>query len=515
MKMKEDLLGLIQSLSMSEKRYFKLFVAKNSIGESSHYLKLFDLINKSGNVDKKVIQKLYGDNDFMEKQFLEYKYRLYKQILKSLRSYYSEKSVDDKIMELIRDAKILVNKSLYPDATKILKKAKTIASKYEKHTLILEIIRWQKKIVNVWSIHEKPDQKEAIDVFEEEKLTINKIDNANNYWKQHALMYLSYRINGVARTQEVVELHKAIVDVPSLKNQELALSFQAKKNFYATWQLYFVIINNLKESYEYSKKEVALMEAHPHQIEDNAVLYNQAQHNLLFNLHTRKKYDELFMLLPKFKLMLRRFQLPLSVLIRSYNLEFEIYVETGQYKKATLLLAKIEALIKEQKDKKELNELFFIVSKSYLYFGCGDYRKALTNINLVLNEKRTQVSLEHDIFIRVFHLIIHFEKGNIGLLPYLLKSLYRYLMQKKQLHKMERIFMKFIGSSLNKKKIKNYIEDFKLLREELLNISNNPMEETFLNHIDVISWLESKIDNRPFGEILREKSGCALEEEMD
>ena len=60
MKKPEDIVGLVRSLSGPEKRYFKVFVAKNSIGESNHYLKLFDLIDKTGSSDREVIEKLYN-----------------------------------------------------------------------------------------------------------------------------------------------------------------------------------------------------------------------------------------------------------------------------------------------------------------------------------------------------------------------------------------------------------------------------------------------------------------------
>ena len=513
MKLKEDIVVLIKSLSKSEKRYFKLFVSNSSIGEGNHYIKLFDLIDNTGSAEKKVIQKLYGNDAFMKNGFSVYKGFLYKQILKSLKAYHSEKSIDDKILELIRDSIVLFNKNLFSNAAKILEKAKTIALKYEKHTLLLEIVRWQKKIINAWSIYEDPNEKEVIMVFEEEKLMINKIDNASNHWKQNALMYISYRISGVARTEEDIRRYSAIIDVPFLKNQELALSFHAKRDFYITWQYYFGAVNNLEETLKYGKNVVALMETYPHQIEDNPVHYNQALHNLLFTLQCMEKYKEFFILLPKLKSMLSKFQLPLSDLIRSYNTEFVTYIATGQYKKASLLLPKIETLIKEKKNDNELYDLFFIASKAELHFGNGDYHKALANINIILNNKKNYLSQDHYNFCRIFQLIIHFEKENAELMPYLLKSFYRHLMKKNQLYKVEKIFLKFIATSLENKTVKDQIEDFKLLRDELLNISEDPMEAIFLANFDVISWLQSRIEKRPFGEVLREKWGYPLKEE--
>ena len=50
------------------------------------------------------------------------------------------------------------------------------------------------------------------------------------------------------------------------------------------------------------------------------------------------------------------------------------------------------------------------------------------------------------------------------------------------------------------------IEVFKRLHKELVQLSKDPLERRFLDGFDFISWLEGKIENRPFGEIVREKA---------
>ena len=46
---------------------------------------------------------------------------------------------------------------------------------------------------------------------------------------------------------------------------------------------------------------------------------------------------------------------------------------------------------------------------------------------------------------------------------------------------------------------------FKELKTDLLNITKNQFEAKVMDHFDFISWLESKIENKPFVEILKEK----------
>ena len=512
MKKPEDIISLITSLSGSEKRYFKLFV-KNRKGKNDRYIKLFDLIDKAGTSEREVLQKLNKNDNFLGKHFNTHKYRLYNQILDSLCSFHAEESVDDKIMELIRKAKILVNKTLYSQATNELEKAKSIALKYEKHTLLLEIVRWEKKIFDVRMHREIPCEKEVVELFEEETEIVNRINNYNEYGKQRSLMYLYYRIYGIIRIKEDVIRYKEIINAPYLTNQQLALSYWSKKEFYITHTLYSIAVNNIEQAYIYAKNAVSLMETNLHQIKDDPTYYYPVLHNFLFAVYKMKRYDELFNLIDKYKLKFKEFKLHPSSLIMFYNLEFSTYIDIGQYNKAILMLSEIESVLYDKNNKNEVNKLLFISNKAFLYFGKGDYHNAIVNVNIILNDKNNHLSQDVYSLIRIFNLIIHFEKGNIDLLPYLLKSLYRFLMQKKKLHETEKKILKFIGEIIfSRKNTIGYIEHFKILKRELLNVSDDPMEARFMEVFDIISWLDSKIEYRPFGEILREKSGYTLEE---
>ena len=506
MKNKENIVDLIKSLSKSEKRYFKLFVSNNSIGESSHYLKLFDLIEETGSAEKQTIQKLYGDDHFMKIGFRVYKNLLYKQILKSLRSYHSEGSVDDRVMELIRDSKILFERNLHQNAIKILAKAKSIAIKYEKNTLLLEVIQWEKKIIR--ALFGKTTEKQIIDLSKEEKLVVHKIDNAIEYWKVSTQMLHSYRINGVARTKEDVEKYNTIFRVPPLKKKELPLSYEAKKNYLFTHLLHFLTNNNLEGFYEYTKKIVHLMETYPEQIVDKPSNYSNALYNFIISTKSLNKYEEFFSMILKLKSLFKKFELPITHLIACNVIEFSGYIKIGQLKKAELLLTEIEAIINQQKDANEV----FIINRTLFYFVTKKYHKALISLNEILNNENIYLSQEHYTFAKIFQLIIHFEKGNHDFLPYLIIAIYKFLLQKKKLFKFESLLIKFIRNRINIiKSEKEEKEAFKALHKELVIISADSMEARFLEHFDIISWLESKIENRSFGEILREKAGIQFE----
>ena len=517
MKNPGDLVNLIKSLTGPEKRYFKVFVAKNSIGEGNHYVKLFDLINKTGSSERKDIEKLYANEDFMNKQFRPYKHFLYEQILNSLAAYYSKASVDDKILEMIRKAKILYDKTLFSQAEILLEKAKTIALKYENYTLLLEIMRWKKKIIAASSSTQKEITENDINqLAEEEKAIIHKIDNAVEYWNIKILLYFSYKTNGPARTQEDVERYDSLINSPTLKKKFANLPYHSKYDLYSIYILYYGAVKNIRGAYEYCKRQLTLMDAHPHQINEDINQYITALYNLLFATQYLKNYEEFFELIPKLKLLCNDIQMGINESMRNKvqlfacHLEFRAYVMTGQFKKAMNFLPEIDEVLKEQKNKNEGIELQIILNKAMLYLGKGNYKNALACTNTILNKKNNILLQEDYILAKIIQLLIHFEKGNMDLLSYLIKSVYRYLLQKKQLYKAENILIHFIR--INEIKTpKDQIEAFKILKEELDSICNDPLEAIYLENSYLIPLLESKIKNKPLEEILREKSGYVMD----
>jgi len=96
----DDLFQLIQSMSKSEKRYFKLDAQKStSKGGKNKYVQLFDAINSMEVYDKVKLK----NKPFVKHLSVE-KGELYRKILRSMRSFRSDKSTYAQIKEMILDA---------------------------------------------------------------------------------------------------------------------------------------------------------------------------------------------------------------------------------------------------------------------------------------------------------------------------------------------------------------------------------------------------------------------------
>ena len=104
------------------------------------------------------------------------------------------------------------------------------------------------------------------------------------------------------------------------------------------------------------------------------------------------------------------------------------------------------------------------------------------------------------------HLISHYELGNNEVIDYYIRSTYRFLLKKEDLHQFQRRILAFI------KKLDSYIrgdeleQSFISLLEDLREMEKNEFENRAFIYFDIISWLESKIQHRSVEEVIQGKA---------
>ena len=196
-----------------------------------------------------------------------------------------------------------------------------------------------------------------------------------------------------------------------------------------------------------------------------------------------------------------------KVFAQSYDLELDMYITTCRFEKAAYLISSIEKGMEQFKGKMDRqHEIVFYGNFACLYFIQCEYKKALSWNNKILND--IDANIREDIYCsaRIFNLIIHYELDNEGLLEYLEKPTHRYLDKRQKLYKVETSILDFIRKKLPKAiSQKELMGAFKELKIEIEEITNDPFEKQALEYFDFISWIESKIENRPFAEIVRSR----------
>ena len=148
--------------------------------------------------------------------------------------------------------------------------------------------------------------------------------------------------------------------------------------------------------------------------------------------------------------------------------------------------------------------LLFYYKIASLYFGSGDFRKAIFYLNQIVNFK--DVSLREDIhcFARILNLIAHYEAGEDLQLEYQIRTTYHFLGKMNDQHGVQNEIFKFLRKvdQISPDDLKS---EFKALHQRLLQYRDHVYERRPFLYLDILSWLESKIENRPVQKVIREK----------
>jgi hypothetical protein len=137
----DDLFDLIRSLSPSEKRYFKVHAEKfGNGGYKMQYEKLFDALNTwpEEDYDEKEFKKKHKGKAFLKNLPSDKNY-LRELILKVIRNYGSDSDPEAELPELLLSIRLLINKGLKNQVSKLIEKAIKLAGEREQYNEMLVI----------------------------------------------------------------------------------------------------------------------------------------------------------------------------------------------------------------------------------------------------------------------------------------------------------------------------------------------------------------------------------------
>jgi hypothetical protein len=138
-----------------------------------------------------------------------------------------------------------------------------------------------------------------------------------------------------------------------------------------------------------------------------------------------------------------------------------------------------------------------------LYFGAADYSTSIDYLQRIIND---QQDLRNDLqcYARVLHLMAHYELGNFDLMESLTKSVYRFMARRERLTRVEEEMFRFLRTSFQTSRTALKAEFEKFL-EKIRRFEGNRYEARAFAYLDLVSWVESKVYQRPVSEIIAEK----------
>jgi hypothetical protein len=503
---KDNLFVLIKSLSKSEKRQFKLYVGRLGVNEDSKFLLLFNLLDKMDEYDEQVILK----KGIVKKQQLSnLKAHLYKQILISLRLNPLHQNIRVQIREQLDFATILYHKGLYKQSLKILDKAKALALNYEEKNIAYEILELEKIIESQYITRSISNRADELTIqakkLNAQNILASKLSNLS--LQLYGLFLKTGYVKNDNEYKRVTKYFNARLPKYNIKN----LGFREKLWLYQSYLWYSFLIQDFLACYKYSKKWVDLFYEHPEMMKLNPVFFLRGNQYLLEALFFIRHHNKFKQALNQLETITRDKSFPNDDNVESliflyvYSNKFNLHFMEGTFKEGLPLIDEVLVGIKKHKSRiDEHHIMVFYYKIASLYFGIGEHKKCIEFLTKIISNK--SLSMREDLlcFSRVLNLVAHYEAGLDYNLDTLIRSTYKFLIRMEDLYEVQKEMIKFL-KNLGDIYPNQLRGEFIKLHKKLKSYEDHPYESRAFLYLDVISWLESKIENKSVDLIIREK----------
>ncbi len=484
------LFDLIQSLSMSEKRFFKVFSSRHVLGESNDYVRLFDLIEGMDEYDEYLVR----DADFVKNSSAEKNY-LYRLILKSLNSYHAQHGLRTKVYDYLISIEILFQKGLYGQALGLVKKARQITAKNEMFRQELVLAEMEEEL-----LLKGQNYTDAQEIIEADGILLDHIENIKKLKFITTKGYAANLSKGVIRDGRELDSLGDLINNSLVTDSELAYSERALLYQISAQLTYHMIAGNNGEVLHFVEKILKQYEKHNFLISLSPIGYVSSLFIQGNALYTAKKYEDLNVVIEKinkartFDSVKKSQKATAGAFVYRYILTLKLVHRSGDKNDILTIVQTVSQELSIHVAfvaTPQLYDLYFYMARAY--FLAKEYKQALHYTNMVINDTKFKSRADFLNTLWLFNLLIHYELGNDFTLEYLSKSTMGYLKRKDRLYKVERLVVNFIRKVDRYRSSQTEYVELNRLHQELLQCKKDQFEQKAFQYFDYELWAADKV----------------------
>ncbi len=501
----ESLFLLIQSLSKSEKRSFKLYVGRNQDAKDSLYIQLFDLLDKANQADDHLLKKKLGGPS--NAAYSNLKKHLFEQLMIVLRLLSKEKKENFKIREYIDFTYILYGKGLHWQALEVLEKAKKLSKKHFNDFSLLTIIELEKLIQSRHITRTKGDSiDELIDQSEHlSRRVIDRITLSNIRLKLHK----KYVEQGhIGSKEKAIELTKTFSE--SMENiNKSNLEGIEEIYYYQSYVWFHYILDQFEECLKWSVKWVNAFKQSDELQRRDVDLYMRGYHYILtsaYNVKNISIYEHYLTELEEYRHS-NYSKLNHNSQIVSFqyvhNGRMNLHFLNGTFEEGLKNIPSTLKRIKRYSVKLDYHKVMVIYYKiAWMYIGAGEPKKALSYLDYIID--LTDKSLREDIqcYARIMKLMALYDMQEYNMIVKYGTDFQKFYHKLKNPNRVQFTVLQLLAR-LAKAPI---LSQKDILRENFENIKNlkeNNFEKRAFIYLDILPWISSKVERRSIGECIK------------
>ncbi|MBI2268774.1 MAG: hypothetical protein HYU69_00275 [Bacteroidetes bacterium] len=359
-------------------------------------------------------------------------------------------------------------------------------------------------------INKSLEEAECINM--ERAAIINKIKNLNEIAKLRVQLKENIFDNLSLRSSiKEKDLNRLITPLELKKNSPI--STKAKIEYHNIKGAYYFKIKNYEKALAQMKMKLNCIEHFP--LTNLSILrkYFGTITNIITAQSVLSLFNDVTISIEKLnKLMvndvvIKNIPFQKMIILQQLLFRIKLHVAKAELEEALKLIPEIESTLKKYQGSISIEvKSTFYIYLGYIYFMAEDFKKALVWMNRLENEIGSSTRQDIQTLCRLQLMILYYELGYDELIGYLQRATSHSLIKKGEMYKTEAAILGFFKKEpRNSNSQKELTTIFRKLKVRITALLVDPFEANMLNSLDIISWIDSKIENRRLIEVLREK----------
>lgn len=498
-----DLFQLISSMNGSEKRYFKIFSERHTIGDQNRYPLLFDAFLATKDYDEKEFIK--KNPNLVRDHFADQKQNLYELILRSNVNFHYKATIDLELYHNLAAAQLLFRKGLFLQSRKVLLKAKKKALYYERFLLTLEILALEKQLAfTLFDL--KKTKKEAKELNDETERVRELFNNALSYRMLAEKMYLVLSEESFLRSKKNKLVVGNIMKNALMRDPRNALSVDAQFSYHRAMGFYSYMTDKPRDFYLLNVKILELINDNPHLVNNLIRSKITAYQNILIGLKNTGEYSKAVKMIEEFKaLPTESHDQNVELFSITTDIELTLYIDTGNFSEGTLAEAKLRKDLDHYgKDMRAGSLAIIYFNISYILIADRKFKSAIKWLNKIISDKSVQSPPDTFSMAKLLSMLAHLEVKDFDQIEYYLKPTSNFLERNEKFHLLEKALLKFFSAVIDPEKRRRMKDLYLQLQNELQVLAKHPTQKNALNYFDFLSWIKSKVEETTMEEVVKD-----------
>jgi hypothetical protein len=319
-----------------------------------------------------------------------------------------------------------------------------------------------------------------------------------------------YRLYFLNRNDQYLKDAEQLLHTELYKEAAKAKTFMGKLRFNEANFHYAYMKNNLANAYKYEKEIVSLFNSNLAYLKNNVKKYIAGINNLFVLSMEQEKIENAFIHLHQLQ-SAREYLKTLSQKSMYYYFftinSLHYYCHSGKLSELEKNISELFLGMDEYENElSSAEKIDLLIHFAISYYYMGNSKKCILFLNKLRNTFHLSDNPEVQSFFYVFYLIAHYDAGNSEILFSAMQTFYRFLHKKKQISKLEEAIIALLRKQSKVNSEKKMKEEFNQFKKILLKSRKSYLDKYIFKYFDFVSWLESKIENKTFTEIIKEKN---------